>query len=573
MSTSKMTFVGFVVIFAIYFLFVIHRTSKSSTQHSNGQETPLIRTFGAKNVLLKKCANRHETNSHSLQGQTIEECSSRLKPLSPGDFEPQQVALTFHGVESEMGVTWVTLDDEIENLHHVEFCRSSNDGSSDDAGSCRQNKLKTVASTCQIFRPFADCRFMVLHAVNLTHLHPGKNYNYQIFNSKSQSKRFNFKSFPSSSNLKKTKSQDKGEWTQRFLVFADVGLKERGGIATGAMTIEVEKGRYDMALSMGDYAYDLVDTIGKLKGTDLFKMEFEGITSRIPLMMSPGNHERFPDPGGAFYQYKWRFTMPGQWPNQTTEERKMYYSFNLGKVHIIYLNTELFYHGYQVRKSFQSLEGNRQIEWLENDLKDANKIRQQHPWFLLFGHRPPYCNSNDEYSQYWACERPSSAQFNPTRFAIEKLIKKYKVDLCFWGDIHSYERTYPVFDARLMNGSGSNVQFHEYTNPKAPAHIINGVAGNNEGTDGFWIEGGKNTPKHFQLGKWAAFRSRDYGFGRLTIFNSSNLHYDQVSVKECPMVDQMTMDDPCRNTQREKPSNKNEKQNTKVIDHVWIVKH
>ena len=51
---------------------------------------------------------------------------------------------------------------------------------------------------------------------------------------------------------------------------------------------------------------------------------------------------------------------------------------------------------------------------------------------------------------------------------------QYGVDIAFWAHEHSYERTFPVYNMTVMNGTGSD----PYEDPGATVHIINGAPGN-----------------------------------------------------------------------------------------------
>ena len=60
------------------------------------------------------------------------------------------------------------------------------------------------------------------------------------------------------------------------------------------------------------------------------------------------------------------------------------------------------------------------------------------------------------------------------------------------------------------------------------------------------------------------------GFGRLTIYNATHLHYSQISVYPCPMIDAMSFDDPCGpRWGRIEPTLTKTRE---VIDEFWIVK-
>ncbi|KAG7167825.1 Acid phosphatase type 7-like [Homarus americanus] len=113
---------------------------------------------------------------------------------------------------------------------------------------------------------------------------------------------------------------------------------------------------------------------------------------------------------------------------------------------------------------------------------------------------------------------------------MEELLDKYGVDLAVWAHEHSYERLWPMYNFTVMNGSTTE----PYTNPMAPVHITTGSAGCDEIHD------------HFLPAQpsWTAYRSIDYGFTRVKVFNNTHLNWEQVS------------DD----------------LNGKIIDSVWLVR-
>ena len=48
---------------------------------------------------------------------------------------------------------------------------------------------------------------------------------------------------------------------------------------------------------------------------------------------------------------------------------------------------------------------------------------------------------------------------------------RYNVDLAIWAHEHDWERLWPVYDWKVVNGTEN-----PYTDPKAPVHIITGSA-------------------------------------------------------------------------------------------------
>lgn len=82
---------------------------------------------------------------------------------------------------------------------------------------------------------------------------------------------------------------------------------------------------------------------------------------------------------------------------------------------------------------------------------------------------------------------------NNKKVGLEDLFYKYGVDVEIWAHEHSYERSWPLFDYIVKNGSAES----PYTNPKGPVHIISGAAGGKYRKDPFL----NNLPE------WSAFHS------------------------------------------------------------------
>jgi len=100
-------------------------------------------------------------------------------------------------------------------------------------------------------------------------------------------------------------------------------------------------------------------------------------------------------------------------------------------------------------------------------------------------------------------------------YGLENLFYENGVDLLFFAHEHSYERLLPVYNEQLYNTSITT----PYTDPRAPVHIISGSSGCQEDHDKF------GAPQ----GPWSVYRSEDYGYGRLQVYNNTHLHWEQVS--------------------------------------------
>ncbi|KAI6207286.1 Purple acid phosphatase [Aphelenchoides fujianensis] len=199
------------------------------------------------------------------------------------------------------------------------------------------------------------------------------------------------------------------------------------------------------------------------------------------------------------------------------------FAFDLGLTHFVAINTEFYY--FNGRDEIQT-----QWNWLVDDLKvlaefhcskthffslqKANANRNNVPWIVLYMHRSMYCS--DVEGQCGTRElilrqvELESPHFCPLivcsegldwsgTFGLEKLIYESGVDLVIGAHEHS----------------------RPYEDPPAPVLLIVGSAGCQEETNHY-----KDPPA------WSAFRSSNYGFGLLQVFNRTHLHYEQVKASE-----------------------------------------
>lgn len=152
------------------------------------------------------------------------------------------------------------------------------------------------------------------------------------------------------------------------------------------------------------------------------------------------------------------------------------------------------------------------ITWLQSDLEEANNHRDERPWVIVAGHRPPYCSNSDHDCMF------DQSEGEVVRSALEHILMEKGVDVGFWAHEHSYERTWPVYNL-------TTTQFN-YINPRAPMHMISGAAGCNE-SGGLCFN-----PILRPLGDWSAFRTMGikspYSYGHLRPVNATHLYMDQI---------------------------------------------
>lgn len=194
----------------------------------------------------------------------------------------------------------------------------------------------------------------------------------------------------------------------------------------------------------------------------------------------------------------------------------MWYSFNYGPVHFVNIDTETDFPGAPEESSTNGHFGD-QLKWLEEDLQKANESRHLRPWILVGGHRPVYSIDNADQSGNITGDPANLAK------AVEDLFYKYYVDLYICGHQHLYERQWPVY---------KTIPEKTYVNPRATTYIVNGAAGNTEGH--------KYEPE--TKPDWnVASNNKDFGYGIMTIHNSSTLEWGFYKSVDDSLVDSITL--------------------------------
>lgn len=408
-------------------------------------------------------------------------------------YQPEQIHISYGATTSQMIITWSTLNHVNETV--VEY---------------GINKLDNTASgTARVFNNGGSTqRETQVHQVLLNGLIPGQQYRYHC-----GSPRYGW-----SAVFYFTAMRDEKDWSPKFGVYGDLGNSNARSMAM--LQEETMLGNFDAILHVGDFAYDMVNDEGKVG--DAFMNQIQSIAAYIPYMTAVGNHEN----AYNFSQYVNRFNMPNSDGKTYGGDNNHFYSINIGPVHLISFSTEFYYY---TEYGFTQVQ--TQYDWLEQDLINANKPenRAKQPWIITMGHRPMYCTNLMKDDCTKIDDRVRKGLPFIEKFGLEDLFYNHGVDLELWAHEHSYERLFPIYDYKLLNGSVEE----PYVNPKGPVHIITGSAGCLE----------KHNPFR-PSSEISAFRSDDYGYSRMQVFNASHLYFEQVSID----------------------------QGGKVIDSVWIVK-
>jgi len=115
------------------------------------------------------------------------------------------------------------------------------------------------------------------------------------------------------------------------------------------------------------------------------------------------------------------------------------------------------------------------LDWLEEDLKNAQQSSDSYPWIVAFTHRPLYCSLPCE-----DCDQ------NYKRFAeFEDLLIKYNVSLLIGGHVHVYERMLPINKGLVaeFQHDPEDENYNYIVNPTGPVHVVQGKAGHRKDPD------------------------------------------------------------------------------------------
>ena len=480
----------------IFFVLIIHRALPTNVDRMQMYDQ----------IFDGRIYRAHNTAISSIIAKAIEEKEkASIKPDANVAGEifvtPKEVHLSLAPDGLSYVVTWSTQESTKDKGSHVEYGKDPKSMFSRSSA----NETKFIAPGNQKLTQYFH------RAIIGPNLEPNVVYYYRVGNDITLSTLFFCTAFDGTA-----------VWSPHIALYGDMGNVNAKSIPR--LQRETQAGMYDMIIHVGDLAYNMASDNGRV-GNE-FMEQIEPIAAYVPYMTCPGNHEWFDDINMT--TYKAHFSMPEERSNDHVTSN-LFFSFDVGPIHFISVSTEYLYNNSLVVKSALI-----QHQWLIKDLERANLVetRSFRPWIILYGHRPMYCSTLKD-TDHMCDEETNPIKNGVPQLGIpglEKLLWKYNVDVAIWAHEHNYERLWPVYDGKVLNGSRDE----PYTNPKAPVHITTGSAGCQESFDPFI-----NTKKPYD-----AFRSTDYGYTRLKAFNRTHLKFSQVS------------DD----------------QNGAVVDEVWIIK-
>lgn len=282
--------------------------------------------------------------------------------------------------------------------------------------------------------------------------------------------------------------------------------------------------RYGLFVHCGDISYA---NDHPLRYEDTWNSWFSSMQpamARIPYMVAPGNHESWcrnplcASQTANFTTFKEKFRMPGNESGSTTN---MFYSFDYYNIHFIAIDTENDYPGSPPIDPSPSPKQLQQYylqaNWLTQDLTAAVANRKNVPWIIMFGHRPIYSPTEQNNGVPNGYAASVQAFFEP-------YMKNYSVDLYLSGHVHSYARTYPVYNNVVTSKS--------FTSPPSTVHLFAGGPGNPEGLS-TW-----GTP---EPSWYAAGNDQVWGFGELVVNNQTSLTWNYYQSNTGNIIDTFTI--------------------------------
>ncbi|XP_014505538.1 probable inactive purple acid phosphatase 27 [Vigna radiata var. radiata] len=351
-----------------------------------------------------------------------------------------------------------------------------------------------------------------IHTSFLKNLWPNLVYTYRLGHLLSNgsyiwSKKYSFKSSP-------YPGQDS---LQRVIIFGDMGKAERDGSneynayqpgslnTTDQLIKDLEN--IDIVFHIGDITY----ANGYISQWDQFTAQVEPIASTVPYMIASGNHERDWPNTGSFYDTtdsggecgvlaQNMFFVPAD------NRANFWYATDYGMFHFCIADSE---HDWR--------EGTEQYKFIEHCL--ATVDRQKQPWLIFVAHRVLGYSSDSWYAMEGSFEEPMG------RESLQKLWQKYKVDIAFYGHVHNYERTCPIYQNQCVNDERS--QYSGVVN--GTIHVVAGGAGSH------LSDFSKVIPK------WSLYRDYDFGFVKLTAFNHSSLLFEYKKSSDGKVYDSFTV--------------------------------
>jgi acid phosphatase type 7 len=236
-----------------------------------------------------------------------------------------------------------------------------------------------------------------------------------------------------------------------------------------------------------------------------FMRAIEPVASRVPYMVSPGNHE---DMGETYLHYQSRFRSIGDnaGTNSGSGGTNLFYSFDIPdpisglSTHYLSFSSEMWWSGTPAQQAAE-------IAFITADLAKVDRAKT--PWVVAFLHKLSYMDST--------IAPPSGAGAQ-----IWQILEAGGVDLIFAGHVHEYRR-FLSWDqwSGAVDKNCSSKDGAVYTNPSFAVPVVIGAPGCQEVN----AHEPLSEADAKRVGDNSVVSTNNYGYGKLQIVNATHAHW------------------------------------------------
>lgn len=144
------------------------------------------------------------------------------------------------------------------------------------------------------------------------------------------------------------------------------------------------------------------------------------LSSRVPIFPSIGNHE---ENHSNYYKY---FSLPGP---------ECYYTYTFGNAQFFVIDTN---------KPVDA--GSEQHAWLDSEMSKSTAT-----WKFAYHHHPVYNSDENDFGDTY---KERTTYGDPRHRHLAALFEKHRIDIDFAGHVHSYERTWPIYQGKVNQERG-----------------------------------------------------------------------------------------------------------------------
>ena len=277
------------------------------------------------------------------------------------------------------------------------------------------------------------------YEADMKYLTPGREYVYQIYDSRGKAV----------SDARTFKTPSGNEKQTKFIFIGDVQYEARERdyhIWQELLESAYEKNR-DTAFILT--AGDMVDSSNSRADWDVLLESGENVFASVPVMSSIGNHET----DGTIPSYLDMMALPKNGPAGLAEE---FYSFDYGFCHITVMNSSFLLKERQRADGevLYAKEKKAVADWLEKDLE-----KTQAKWKIVCMHHQPY-SVNDINKVY-----------KRIRESWVPVMEKHGVVLCFSGHHHLYMRTEEINGITYIQGNSGQKRSDYFDVNNLPSYV------------------------------------------------------------------------------------------------------